>query len=103
MAATGRAAGPRRAVRSVTANIPSSQDFLHILPRGRRQSIAQRRPLPRTRETRVRGRCDSARGERWLQRQLHRLGFVRSEEHTSELQSLRHLVCRLLLEKKKKK
>src|SRR5262245_65167946 len=28
--------------------------------------------------------------------------FGRSEEHTSELQSLRHLVCRLLLEKKKK-
>src|SRR5205814_9519042 len=28
---------------------------------------------------------------------------TRSEEHTSELQSLRHLVCRLLLEKKKKK
>src|SRR5258705_8493580 len=28
--------------------------------------------------------------------------FKRSEEHTSELQSLRHLVCRLLLEKKKK-
>src|SRR5262245_63948252 len=28
---------------------------------------------------------------------------VRSEEHTSELQSLRHLVCRLLLEKKKDK
>src|SRR2546425_8959431 len=30
---------------------------------------------------------------------LHRL---RSEEHTSELQSLAYLVCRLLLEKKKK-
>src|SRR5437899_4889406 len=31
-----------------------------------------------------------------------RFGFLvrRSEEHTSELQSLRHLVCRLLLEKK---
>src|SRR5437899_8139859 len=28
-------------------------------------------------------------------------GGARSEEHTSELQSLRHLVCRLLLEKKK--
>src|SRR5258705_5907706 len=27
---------------------------------------------------------------------------LRSEEHTSELQSLRHLVCRLLLEKKKR-
>src|SRR5438876_3104341 len=30
-------------------------------------------------------------------------GFFRSEEHTSELQSPVHLVCRLLLEKKKKK
>src|SRR5258708_31369620 len=29
--------------------------------------------------------------------------FRRSEEHTSELQSPDHLVCRLLLEKKKKK
>src|SRR2546422_2871554 len=28
--------------------------------------------------------------------------FARSEEHTSELQSRLHLVCRLLLEKKKK-
>src|SRR5262245_64550091 len=32
---------------------------------------------------------------------LVRLDPDRSEEHTSELQSLRHLVCRLLLEKKK--
>src|SRR5258708_21768638 len=31
------------------------------------------------------------------------IGPVRSEEHTSELQSPDHLVCRLLLEKKKKK
>src|SRR2546425_10290522 len=30
-------------------------------------------------------------------------GHVRSEEHTSELQSLAYLVCRLLLEKKKNK
>src|SRR3989441_1591693 len=29
--------------------------------------------------------------------------ILRSEEHTSELQSLAYLVCRLLLEKKKKK
>src|SRR2546429_5193433 len=29
------------------------------------------------------------------------LGQIRSEEHTSELQSRLHLVCRLLLEKKK--
>src|SRR5438045_8856185 len=32
-----------------------------------------------------------------------RIPYERSEEHTSELQSLRHLVCRLLLEKKKNK
>src|SRR5437899_12247907 len=32
---------------------------------------------------------------------LCRIARIRSEEHTSELQSLRHLVCRLLLEKKK--
>src|SRR2546422_6590065 len=31
------------------------------------------------------------------------LAAARSEEHTSELQSRLHLVCRLLLEKKKKK
>src|SRR5258705_8931101 len=34
-------------------------------------------------------------------RRRRRLRAPRSEEHTSELQSLRHLVCRLLLEKKK--
>src|SRR3712207_6976262 len=33
----------------------------------------------------------------------HRQGGARSEEHTSELQSRQYLVCRLLLEKKKKK
>src|SRR3712207_7406100 len=31
-----------------------------------------------------------------------RCGLVRSEEHTSELQSRQYLVCRLLLEKKKR-
>src|SRR2546425_2033673 len=35
----------------------------------------------------------------WTRRRLH--GLRRSEEHTSELQSLAYLVCRLLLEKKK--
>src|SRR2546429_536283 len=36
-------------------------------------------------------------------RQIPRTAPLRSEEHTSELQSRLHLVCRLLLEKKKKK
>src|SRR5690606_40257834 len=44
---------------------------------------------------------------RLAQRVLGLLGFAdvdhRSEEHTSELQSRENLVCRLLLEKKKKK
>src|SRR2546427_4984567 len=43
-------------------------------------------------------------GERELQHLRHRVdvvGRVRSEEHTSELQSQSNLVCRLLLEKKK--
>src|SRR2546429_3228106 len=39
--------------------------------------------------------CSSSSGDR------HRLASQRSEEHTSELQSRLHLVCRLLLEKKK--
>src|SRR2546422_5561731 len=37
-----------------------------------------------------------------IENDLRRLaGLARSEEHTSELQSRLHLVCRLLLEKKK--
>src|SRR3712207_8762172 len=45
--------------------------------------------------------------ERGKQPRLHRVlrervERVRSEEHTSELQSRQYLVCRLLLEKKKK-
>src|SRR5258705_5769375 len=38
------------------------------------------------------GRLEQTRDQMWKS--------TRSEEHTSELQSLRHLVCRLLLEKK---
>src|SRR5262245_65259521 len=40
--------------------------------------------------------------QRIVTRIARRAPDLRSEEHTSELQSLRHLVCRLLLEKKKK-
>src|SRR5439155_8676727 len=38
----------------------------------------------------------------WLWLQTSKVQSTRSEEHTSELQSRGHLVCRLLLEKKKK-
>src|SRR2546425_9186832 len=56
-------------------------------------------------------RSDRRRRRREGRRLLHASGeeavdllsVDRSEEHTSELQSLAYLVCRLLLEKKKKK
>src|SRR5262245_65348919 len=47
-------------------------------------------------ETREAAHRDKSRMARWSA-----CTRKRSEEHTSELQSLRHLVCRLLLEKKK--
>src|SRR2546430_8777516 len=47
--------------------------------------------------------ADRARAHRQVDRSwLDQLGDARSEEHTSELQSQSNLVCRLLLEKKKK-
>src|SRR5262245_64822791 len=50
-------------------------------------------PARQTPRASVRDACAASPGQR---------PHARSEEHTSELQSLRHLVCRLLLEKKKK-
>src|SRR5437870_7901441 len=48
-------------------------------------------------------RCDRSRSRfrRRSRDDVNVIGFYRSEEHTSELQSRGHLVCRLLLEKKK--
>src|SRR2546425_6509508 len=77
----------------------SLHDALPISPRrrgGRRRSRRRRSacpdpPRPRGTRRAPRGRASSA-PSAW-----------RSEEHTSELQSLAYLVCRLLLEKKKNK
>src|SRR5258708_29308199 len=52
--------------------------------------------LPRTGD-RIQG------AQRWPAPARDGAPWIRSEEHTSELQSPDHLVCRLLLEKKKKK
>src|SRR5258708_24205034 len=49
------------------------------------------------------GRHFSASNGQLSRSQLRCSCVVRSEEHTSELQSPDHLVCRLLLEKKKKR
>src|SRR3712207_7698065 len=48
----------------------------------------------RTSEVQLRFTAPTAHGDK--------SGVIRSEEHTSELQSRQYLVCRLLLEKKKK-
>src|SRR2546422_3751588 len=69
----GRAA---RRIRCPRGQESSSSDARHAPPAGTRQPCPDGRPPP--------GR-----------------GCRRSEEHTSELQSRLHLVCRLLLEKKK--
>src|SRR2546425_7208912 len=45
--------------------------------------------------------CRHLLGRLSFRHQLQNLALARSEEHTSELQSLAYLVCRLLLEKKK--
>src|SRR5687767_15555988 len=53
--------------------------------------------------SRLSWRISRAESEWMIARAPARLTIARSEEHTSELQSLAYLVCRLLLEKKKKK
>src|SRR5687767_15593391 len=80
--------------------------------RARPRPAQGRRPSARVRErAAARGRGDgelrlllpSGGGRRRVARRGAAGRAHRSEEHTSELQSLAYLVCRLLLEKKKKK
>src|SRR3712207_8440050 len=59
--------------------------------------------LCQTGARRDRGVARPVRLERRQGRVFLGAGPIRSEEHTSELQSRQYLVCRLLLEKKKKK
>src|SRR5438093_8649748 len=59
-------------------------------------------PRQASRRHRLAGRCGADRSALGQQGRQGR-DQARSEEHTSELQSLTNLVCRLLLEKKKKK
>src|SRR2546422_8148304 len=64
--------------------------------RGRSASAGRSRRTPRRRA----GRCP-ARDSPCAHRRTAPAAVRRSEEHTSELQSRLHIVCRLLLEKKK--
>src|SRR3712207_7460176 len=80
----------------------SLHDALPISALGRPSADLQDRPAP-SRHARAGGRrrARGARGARAHPGSPRLRG--RSEEHTSELQSRQYLVCRLLLEKKKKK
>src|SRR3712207_7488461 len=79
--------------------------------RSRRGALAVQRPVElRRRAVDLRGRrvhdamTHGAVQTKLNERRSHnRSDQMRSEEHTSELQSRQYLVCRLLLEKKKKK
>src|SRR5262249_60371649 len=83
----------------------SLHDALPILAAKRILVLAQRGPLAH--QVQVRGQAPGVNRLEHvvLQHEVLGVGPVvrRSEEHTSELQSLTNLVCRLLLEKKKTK
>src|SRR5947207_11843363 len=70
--------------------------------RSRRQHAARARQRRAARDPAAIGRGDLASGGAPLSRPHANSAALRSEEHTSELQSHSDLVCRLLLEKKKK-
>src|SRR5438093_13699677 len=57
-------------------------------------------PISRVMTSSVCGRFQELHGDRGFRDDPAIVGGIRSEEHTSELQSLTKLVCRLLLEKK---
>src|SRR5205814_9049441 len=73
----------RRPTTSTNVRPPDSREVRGL--EARAIELARRETALQAREQEIDARA------RWLER---------SEEHTSELQSLRHLVCRLLLEKK---
>src|SRR5205809_3298815 len=79
--------------------VDSSGDHrdLHSFPTRRSSDLDE---SIRRHHTAEQHQCGNLSAER---RRYHAEVSARSEEHTSELQSRLHLVCRLLLEKKKKK
>src|SRR5262245_64049130 len=95
-ARSGRPSGPanQRPVSSTQVLLCASE------PSTRQYSTWYGTPVPKSRCA----ECITASNRVWMFSGSSSCAYmrpVRSEEHTSELQSLRHLVCRLLLEKQK--
>src|SRR5262245_65206106 len=98
--------GQVRAVQDVNIDIAEGQIFTLLGPSGSGKSTTLRCVAglehPEDGEIFIGGDCVFSAKRRILVPPEERpIGMVRSEEHTSELQSLRHVVCRLLLENKK--
>src|SRR5262245_49951436 len=83
---------PRAPGRVMTASAPVLPKTAPSSARAVPVSTPTRTPIPQRRPSPEEAERQSAAAREFS---------TRSEEHTSELQSLRHLVCRLLLEKKK--
>src|SRR2546429_2551908 len=77
---------------------PYTTLFRSSVPNGSRDYWAVLSETPALKLTRI----DVGGSSAGSQSNYYAYGTTRSEEHTSELQSRLHLVCRLLLEKKKK-
>src|SRR5262245_62506196 len=77
----------------------SGSDFreLHSFPTRRSSDLGSRN---RGNNCSTKSICGDAALDQGCNAESGMIRQARSEEHTSELQSLRHLVCRLLLEKK---
>src|SRR5690606_30948072 len=118
-AAAPAVGAPASGVTDIPPVVPSANAFTARYPswsgtRGPRARHRIYRLPARSRRARIgathghrRGSTGPSVGHRRLQMDRYRLSRIaawpRSEEHTSELQSRENLVCRLLLEKKKKK
>src|SRR5690606_41102965 len=82
----------------VSCKLPSwfQSALRHFLRAPHKSLLLKRLSIPKS------SRCHWGLGNQCCQKTFRRQHKVRSEEHTSELQSRENLVCRLLLEKKKK-
>src|SRR5206468_10647753 len=90
---------PRPTLFPYTTLFRSANVYLHIAGEQIHSAILRQSAL---RDVHVRHHLEARDDGRLQDAQLRWHGDFRSEEHTSELQSRSDLVCRLLLEKKKK-
>src|SRR5436305_10842214 len=95
--------GRKRKMRAITAVISSQERVTSVHPRTFDNPISRRDSRTFCRMARPALAAIEASTSRPTPRISPKQSSRRSEEHTSELQSRPHLVCRLLLEKKKKK